>query len=118
MLTTVTILFYALTQFSFGYGWQAGLEVSLFPIVVLTMMVERLTLILDELGPVIAIGRLINTLLSALCCYFLLVQEEVQYLFFHFPELNIAVLGVAILFGRYTGYRLTELFRFREFVRG
>ncbi|MCI5066743.1 hypothetical protein MRY87_13565 [bacterium] len=115
VLTTVTLLFYLLTQLSFEFSWGDGLQISLFPVVVLTMMVERLTLIIDELGFLTAVSRLGSTLLSALLCYGVLLQEEIQFLFFHFPELNLAVLGVAILFGRYTGYRLTELIRFREF---
>jgi hypothetical protein len=30
-----------------------------------------------------------------------------------FPELLLIVLAVTLLLGRYTGYRLTELWRFR-----
>jgi hypothetical protein len=33
---------------------------------------------------------------------------------FVFPELLLVVLAIAILFGSYTGYRLNELFRFRD----
>jgi hypothetical protein len=31
-----------------------------------------------------------------------------------FPEINLAVLGVIVALGRYTGYRLTEFVRFRQ----
>ncbi|MCB0328338.1 MAG: hypothetical protein KDD70_01710 [Bdellovibrionales bacterium] len=115
VLTTVMILFYIITQISFDLSWDPGLQVTLFPIIVLTMMVERLTIILDELGLVTALGRLVSTIISAIACFAVLSQEEIQYLFFTFPEFNLVVLGVAIIFGRYTGYRLTELIRFREF---
>ena len=32
-----------------------------------------------------------------------------------FPELHFFTIALLILLGRYTGYRLTELWRFREF---
>jgi len=34
-----------------------------------------------------------------------------------FPELLLAVLAVTLLLGRYSGYRLTELYRFRVLAR-
>jgi len=36
-------------------------------------------------------------------------------MFLVFPELLVVILGLLILVGRYTGYRLTELIRFRAF---
>ena len=41
----------------------------------------------------------------------------VEHLFFVFPELLLAVLAVTLLIGRYTGYRLTEIRRFRVLAR-
>jgi hypothetical protein len=34
---------------------------------------------------------------------------------FVFPESLLIVLALTLLIGRYTGYRVTELFRFRDF---
>jgi len=34
-----------------------------------------------------------------------------------FPELLLVVLAATLLLGRYTGYRLFELWRFRELAR-
>jgi hypothetical protein len=31
-----------------------------------------------------------------------------------FPEVNLMVLGLIVALGRYTGFRLTELIRFRQ----
>jgi hypothetical protein len=39
----------------------------------------------------------------------------VKYWAFYFPELLLVLLALIILIGRYTGYRLSELFRFRDF---
>ncbi|HEY5642361.1 MAG TPA: 7TM domain-containing protein, partial [Woeseiaceae bacterium] len=40
-----------------------------------------------------------------------------EHLIFTFPELLLVVLALVLLAGRYTGYRLTELKRFRGLVK-
>ncbi|MCX8011674.1 MAG: hypothetical protein N3A64_00765, partial [Desulfobacterota bacterium] len=36
---------------------------------------------------------------------------------FAYPEVLFALMGLQILIGRYTGYRLTEYFRFFNFIK-
>ena len=43
-------------------------------------------------------------------------NATLQYFFFSFPEMNLIVLALILLIGVYTGYRLTELKRFRPLV--
>ena len=45
--------------------------------------------------------------------YLLMNLRLVEHLFFVFPELLLLVLAVTLLIGRYSGYRLSELRRFR-----
>jgi hypothetical protein len=40
-----------------------------------------------------------------------------EHLIFVFPELLLVLLAVTLVLGRYSGYRLTELFRFRALAR-
>ena len=40
-----------------------------------------------------------------------------EHLAFVFPELLLVVLAATLLLGRYTGYRLTEFWRFRSALR-
>jgi hypothetical protein len=37
-------------------------------------------------------------------------------LFFTYPEMHLFVVAVLILVGRYTGYQLLEMWRFRDVV--
>jgi hypothetical protein len=41
-------------------------------------------------------------------------NPHLTHLIFVFPELLLVILALALLLGRYTGYRLTELWRFRD----
>jgi hypothetical protein len=36
---------------------------------------------------------------------------------FFFPELLFILFGITLLLGRYSGFRLIELYRFKELVR-
>lgn len=63
-----------------------------------------------------AVRQLLVSLLACLPCYLLMSNATLQYFFFSFPEMNLIVLALILLIGVYTGYRLTELKRFRPLV--
>jgi hypothetical protein len=42
-----------------------------------------------------------------------MTERQVQHVVLAFPELLLLVLALTLALGRYTGYRLTELKRFR-----
>jgi hypothetical protein len=39
--------------------------------------------------------------------------QPVQHVFFAFPEIILVLIALTLLIGRYTGYRLSELVRFK-----
>jgi hypothetical protein len=90
-----------------------GLSVALFPLVILTMAIERLSIVWEERGPREAIEEGLGSLAVAALCYLVMSLDQVEYMAFVFPELLLVVLAGILLLGRYRGYRLTELFRFR-----
>ena len=81
------------------------------------MTIERMNVIWEERGANEALKQGAGTLLVAIAAYWLMNIEFIRHLFFIFPELLLVVLAVTLLLGRYTGYRLTELIRFREFTK-
>ena len=94
-----------------------GLSISLFPIVILAMTIERAALMWEEQG-----GREVaiagsGTLIVALIGYLWMINDYVQHLVFAFPELLFPVLGVNLLVGRYNGYKLIEYLRFRSMIQ-
>lgn len=92
---------------------ELGLSVALFPMIILAMTIERMSIVWEELGAAEAIRQGIGSLVVATLCYLLLFSRPVEHLVFVFPELLLVVLAATLLLGRYTGYRLTELVRFR-----
>ncbi len=85
--------------------------------VILTMTIERFFLTTEEDGSVFALQLMAGTVFMACCCYLVLRWQRVGAILLVYPELHLATIAVLILIGRYTGYRLTELWRFRDLAR-
>jgi hypothetical protein len=91
--------------------------VSLFPMIILTGMIERFWSLEAEDSTSASFKTLLVTILiSATIALVLSVRAVVTHLF-RYPETLGLIMAAQLLLGRYTGYRLTELFRFREFLR-
>jgi transglutaminase-like putative cysteine protease len=89
-------------------------QAVLLPMVILTMTIERFFINMEEDGMRNAFQRFLLTLLVACCCYLVLRWNTVGHFLLTYPEIHLVTIAVLILIGRYTGYRLTELWRFRD----
>ena len=114
ILTIVILLMIFISVISQNLGFEKGLSVALFPMVILTMTIERMCITWDERGAADAIRSGIGSLAAALIAFAAMNYEPMQYLIFAFPELLLVLLACILWFGQYRGYRLTELFRFKS----
>ncbi len=96
-------------------GFERTLSVALFPMVILAMTIERMSITWEENGAREALLHGLGSLVIASMGYLVMNQPDLVHLMFVFPELLLVVLGLSLLMGRYTGYRLSELRRFRNF---
>lgn len=88
----------------------------LFPVVILTMFVERFSLTMAEEGPRTALKTAGWTVFAAILAYPVFKSELAVHLMFGFPELVFTIMGLLIFLGGYTGYRLMDLRRFSSIV--
>jgi hypothetical protein len=116
MLTVVVFILALSSLVAFGAGLERALSVALFPIVIMTMMIERMSVVWEESGVRAALQQALGSLAVATAAYLIFNVALVQHLAFVFPELLLVVLAAMLLLGRYTGYRLSELVRFRSFA--
>lgn len=117
VLTFVVILFAVISIFSHKLGLERGLSVSLFPMVILTMTIERLSITWEERGGSHAFVVAIGTLFAATIAYYLMSWQQLGYFIFTFPGTLLIMIAFMLAMGRYRGYRLTELVRFKAFVQ-
>ena len=115
ILVVVVTLMLMLSMITSKLGFDRLLSVSLFPMVILAMTIERMSITWEENGAQAALFQGLGSLVVASFGYLLMTNQQLSYMMFVFPEFLLVILGICLLMGRYTGYRLTELLRFREF---
>ncbi|MFC4308346.1 inactive transglutaminase family protein [Steroidobacter flavus] len=113
VLTVVVLLMAGISVLSQKLELQPGLSIALFPMVILSMTIERMSIVWEERGASEAIQEGIGSLLVAAVAYVVMGIAWLEHLIFVFPELLLLVIAVSLLAGRYTGYRLLELRRFK-----
>lgn len=89
----------------------------LFPIVILTMLIERFSIAGAEEGWRPATVRLGWSIAATVAVYPAFRSVQVSHLMFSFPELVLCLMGMLVWIGGYTGYRLSDLLRFRLLAR-
>ena len=90
---------------------------TLLPIIITTMFIERFSIVIEEEGSWSMTKYLFGTLIVSLLSYLMFSWEELETVIYVHPELLLAIIALLILIGRYKGYRLTELWRFRSMVK-
>jgi hypothetical protein len=113
ILTVVVLLMIFISIVSQNLNLESGLSVALFPMVILTMTIERMCITWDERGAYEAIKSGVGSLAAAVVAFWVMNYKPMQYLIFAFPELLFVLLACILFFGQYRGYRLFELIRFK-----
>ncbi|MFZ5573057.1 MAG: UUP1 family membrane protein [Thermodesulfobacteriota bacterium] len=117
VLTAVVLMMASFSVVSHLLGLEQGLSIALFPMVIITMAIERMSILWEETGPTDALKQGAGTLAAASMIYLVMSSPILAHLVFVFPELNLVLLAAILLLGRYSGYRITELMRFKVFKR-
>lgn len=91
--------------------------VAFFPLIIIAWTIERASTIWEEDGALTALRQLGASLAIASFSYLVLASKNLQYFLYTFSELNLIILGLILLLGTYTGYRVTELLRFQPLVK-
>ncbi len=117
ILTLVIACFTLLALLGNRLGLREFMSVALIPFVILTMTIERFFIIMEESGAREAVIMAAGSVAVSVATYWIISWEPLQLTFFVYPELILTVAALQILLGRYTGYRLSEIIRFRSLER-
>jgi 7 transmembrane helices usually fused to an inactive transglutaminase/Inactive transglutaminase fused to 7 transmembrane helices len=99
---------------SYKLGIEQALTVTFFPMIILAWTIEHMSILWEDDGPVEVFIQTSGSLLVAILCYLVMTNRYIEHWMFNFPELLMVLLGLIIILGHYTGYRVSELTRFRE----
>jgi len=117
IVTSVVMIILVTMVVFYHLGIQRVLFMSLFPMIILTWTIERFSVIQIEDGTNAAIRSALGTAVVAAAAYYFMEMKILRLYLFAFPELLFVVIAIMLVLGRYTGIRLTELWRFREFYK-
>jgi len=114
VVTVVVLLMGLISVIGNRLDMDTGLSVSLFPMIIISMVIERMSVVWEERGAWTAIREGIGSLAMAALAYAVMGIELLAHWVRVFPELNLVILALLIALGRYTGFRFSELVRFRQ----
>lgn len=101
---------------AYQLGLTAGMKITFFPMIILAWTIERMSILWEEEGPQEVIKQGGGSLMVAVVAFLAMNSELVRHITFNFLGLQLIVMAVVLLLGNYTGYRLTELKRFKPLV--
>ncbi len=117
MLTVVVLSFVGVSAAAAYLGLADLAWLSIFPIAVTTLTVERIAVTIQEEGWGEALSMTAQTAFVVAACYAAMESEGLRGAFLAFPELLLLVLAIDIWLGRWMGLRLTEYRRFSAIIR-
>ena len=117
LIAVVAGIMAGLTVIGASFGIGALMNVSIFPMVIMSNVIENFTTSQAEFGTREAVRLTINTLGLAALCYLAIDPTGLQSLLLAFPELLIGAIVVDIVLGKWRGLRLLEYMRFFDLTR-
>ncbi|MDN5213183.1 7TM domain-containing protein [Fulvivirgaceae bacterium BMA12] len=112
MLIAVVITALLAIQILHTTGWLVASAPLFFPIIILTIISERMARKIEEEGTRNATELYVTTLLVTVLIYFVLSSEFIQHFVLTFPEIILTIAGINLLLGKWIGLRVMEYYRF------
>lgn len=117
LIAVVAGIMAALTVVGASFGIGALMNVSIFPMVIMSNVIENFSTSQAEFGTREAVRLTINTVGLAALCYLAIDGTGLQSILLAFPELLVVAVGVDIALGKWRGLRLLEYLRFFDLTR-
>ena len=117
LIALVSVMMAGLTVAGAYFGVGALLNVSIFPMVIMSNVIENFTTTQVELGTREAVRLTANTLLVCASCYVVIEWAGLQSIVLSFPEVLLAVVALEVAIGKWRGLRLLEYVRFADLGR-
>ena len=113
VIITVIGLIGTISFVSYKVGITEGVKVTFFPMIILSWTIERMSILWEEEGYKEVLKQGGGSLFVAVCAYLSMSSFFVQHFTFNFLGLQLVLLALVLIMGNYTGFRLSELKRFK-----
>jgi hypothetical protein len=112
LIVLVIFLVSMISVIGYELGFNIGLTITFFPMVIIAWTIERMSILWEEEGSQEVFAQGLGSLCVAVLAYLCMSTGFVRHITFNFPEIHLVLLAIIMLMGQYTGYKLTELKRF------
>ena len=112
VIITVILIISGYSLLAYRLGFNEGLVITFFPMIILSWTIERMSILWEEEGAREVLIQGGGSLLTAVLAYLAMTHPVVQHLTFNFLGVQLILMALILLLGNYTGYRLLELRRF------
>lgn len=113
VIITVIAIISVFSVLSYRFGLNAGLTITFFPMIILSWTIERMSILWEEEGPKQVLIQGGGSLMTAVLAYLAMNNPWIRHITFNFLGVQLMLMGLILLLGNYTGYRLLELRRFK-----
>jgi hypothetical protein len=113
VIITVIAIIALLSVLTYKLGLTEGMRITFFPMIILSWTIERMSILWEEEGPKEVVKQGGGSLLVAVLAYLAMDNSLIQHLTFNYLGLQLVIMATVLLMGNYTGYRLSELKRFK-----
>lgn len=117
VLCVVALVLLLLFMVGAYFNRTGMITLSILPILVLIIMVEKFIAVQIEKGGTTAILLSLETILVSVICYWIVNWEWFKTLILSYPELVLLTIIINIALGKWTGLRLSEYFRFKSLLK-
>ena len=115
IITVIGIITF-LTVITYQFGITEGMKITFFPMIILSWTIERMSILWEEEGAKQVFIQGGGSLLVAIIAYLAMSSTFIEHITFNFLGLQLIIVAIVLLLGNYTGYRLSELKRFKPLV--
>jgi hypothetical protein len=117
MLGVIVALLVGYILYSNSRGQPLAKAIPFLPLVIVTGLIERFWTTEEEDGTGVAFRTMLATLVLAIAVFLVVRWEAISRPVIDHPESLGLIVAAELVLGRYTGYRLTELYRFRHLAK-
>ncbi len=116
VIIVVIAIIGAISLITYKIGLTEGIKVTFFPMIILSWTIERMSILWEEDGYKEVLKQGGGSLFVAVCAFLAMDSLIIQHLTFNFLGLQLVILAIVLTMGNYTGFRLSELKRFKPLV--
>ena len=102
-----------LTMIAFQLGISDTLKITFFPMIIMAWTIERMSILWEEEGSKEVFVQGFGSLFVAVLAYLCMDNDFIRHWAFNFLGVHAFIMAGVLAMGQYTGYRLSELKRFR-----